>query len=66
MVFDFFKSIYPADYKDKFSALLKIFYYELIKRYSTGKTDKKGYPLLKGVAFDFVPRNIIVKGKDFF
>jgi len=61
MIFDFFKAIYAKNIKEKFTEILKIYYQELIKKYSVNSLDGKGYPLLRGVAVDFVPRNIIKK-----
>jgi len=55
--------MYMATYKkgsDKVIKQLLFQYYKIIiKKYSTGTFDKKGYPLLKGTSIDFVPKNII-------
>lgn len=48
--------------KDSYEVIEQLigeYYEEILKKYFTGKSDRYGYPLLKGTSIDFIPRNII-------
>ncbi|RLG31379.1 hypothetical protein DRN97_09415, partial [Methanosarcinales archaeon] len=59
LIYEFFDAMRHSNYKKKIYDLLSVYHDELLRRYSIRQTDMFGYPLLKGSAFDFIPRNII-------
>ena len=63
-------SLYEAIYKHNgFESLLNIFrkyHNELISKYSMGKMDNEGYPLVNLDAMDFMPCNIIINDDGMF
>jgi hypothetical protein len=63
-------SLYEALYKEKrIETLLNVFttfHNELIRRYSLGKRDTEGYPLVAPEAIDYMPCNIILNNGELF
>ncbi len=59
LMFDVFEAFYQKDFRKKISLIMRQYYKNLIELYGVGNKDKKGYPLLRGEAVDFILRNII-------
>ncbi|MDD3088415.1 MAG: class I SAM-dependent methyltransferase [Candidatus Omnitrophica bacterium] len=59
LIFDVYKASLGRGAHFRIIGLLKEYYQELIRRYSSGKKDEQGYDLLEGTALDFTFRNII-------
>jgi len=59
VMFEVYKILLENDFERSLSNLFKEHYQELLNRYSIGKEDKEGFPLVRGEALDFIFRNII-------
>jgi len=61
MTFDIFKATAAQNFPEKILELLRMYYREMIERYSIGTNDSEGFPLLRGEAIEFIFRNIVRK-----
>ena len=59
MIFDVYQAMVRDDWAEALYRVIERYYTELMKRYSIGKDDEEGFPLVSGEALDFIFRNII-------
>jgi len=64
LIFDIYKILLMKNFRGKLFDLMKKYYEELLKRYSTGDNDEEGFPLLRSESLDFIFRNIIKRGDE--
>jgi SAM-dependent methyltransferase len=59
MLFDVYEALFHDDFRDRVKPMLQMLYEEAIRRFSSGRKDDAGYPLLQPNAVDFMFRNIV-------
>jgi len=63
LIFDLCRISTGRNFKNDLKTLMGEYYQELIRRYSTGRTDQEEFPLLRSESIDFIFRNIIRQNK---
>lgn len=62
-LFSLCEALYKESRMEALREVIARFHGELISKYSYGKRDEEGYPLVRPEAIDFLPCNIIVKNE---
>jgi len=63
LIFDIYEALLQPDPAHHLEDMLHAYYSRLMELFSITEVDSEGYPLLKGEALDFIPRNVVKHNK---
>lgn len=59
LLYDLYEVLVQDNFIEGIKKILEEYFEHIMRKFSTGKMDEEGYPLLKGNSLDFIFRNII-------